>query len=437
MISSIMEGNDYYTQDLLAENMEEYQKEIGSHAYMPTHFLGMSTEDLGFSRTGQSPFLDLKAKLLTDTSISIEDRMQGIRYLCSIPYNNGTMHCVEVVKHLITDPTVDAYKKFHFINTKEKYLRLDDHVAHHAYPLFFQYGLIEGGAVVPVELMFFCAEYIFHSFSADDNIRQSVLNWCLDILSPPEEREEIMFEDFTTQMKVCRFLLDHGQADEADFVTDYLQSLHIETPEDVPIPQIESIARGILRNLVGTYQYADNLNAFLDELVKNYKAPVQAINVLMQVFNEYYVDQIQGAHIASLVYQAMGDLQTYEKNECMLRIVRETLMYDEPTHDMLYSLLAILDGFVEQKPFKLESTPLERLRNEIFAALNHRLSTEVPEDLRNEVFESIRSPEKTTAKEFLAMYSVEEELWEMNQKDMRQDEFEDIYKQVIREWLGY
>ena len=104
---------------------------------------------------------------------------------------------------------------------------------------------------------------------------------------------------------------------------------------------------------------------------------------------------------------------------------------------MLYSLLAILDGFVEQKPFKLESTPLERLRNEIFAALNHRLSTEVPEDLRNEVFESIRSPEKTTAKEFLAMYSVEEELWEMNQKDMRQEEFEDIYKQVIREWLGY
>jgi hypothetical protein len=429
-----MDDKDYFTVDsLTADDFSQYQQEIGSFAYMPKKFLDIDTQELGFSRSGQSPFLQLKDKIINDPSITADDRMQGIRYLCSIPYNNGTKHCVEAVDSIIRDPSIDIYKRFHFINTREKYLRLDDHVAHLAYPLFFKYGLEEGGLVVPVELLLLCAQYIFNSYGADTGIRQGVLDWCLNIL-------ENKHEDIYTQLQIAKFFMEHGQPDEIDFAKDFVESLGLKSPDDMVPTAVEQMARGILRQLQTQYSYVDNVNSFLDDLAKHFKAKPEQLDLLCNVFNELCLDSVECDMIASVVYQAickLGEDSPHVKAECMNRIVREVLVYTEPTHDMIYSLIAVLDGFVEPRPLQFVPSPVEKLRNDVFAALSHKLLSEVEEGLRNEVYASIDSTDKSVAKEFLSLYDfVEDEIYESNKGNFGKDEFKEAYDQVIKEWLN-
>jgi hypothetical protein len=422
-----MDHDDYGTYD------DDYsaQQEIGNFAYMPKNFLGISTADLGFSRPGQvSPFLQLKEKIITDKSISAEDRMQGIRYLCAIPYSNGTQHCVEAVKSIIEDDSIDIYKRFHFINSKEKFLRIDDHVADLAYPIFFAYGLKAGGLEVPMELQLLCGEYIFHSYSPDSEIRQSVLDYCLDTVDKNEE-------DITTQLKVISFLLAHGQQDEIEFAENFLDQLGLKSPNDAKPSEIEVIARGILRQLQTKYIFVDNINAFLDALQSSGATEAQC-NLLIEVFERLSVDTINADDIASLVYQSILDLSkenSFVGKECLGRIVREALTEQQASHDVIYKMIASLDGFVEERPLTFGWTPLEKLRNDIFAALQAALMTEVEESLRRDVFESLESTDKSVAKEFLHIYDPEDEIWEKYKSSMNKETFKETYDKVIKEWL--
>ena len=110
--------------------LEDYKNELGSHSYMPKDFLGIATKDLGFHIVGKdSTFLALKNKLVDhSTTLKVEDRMQGVRYLCSIPFNDALYHCVEAAMSIISDESIDIYKRYYFLSNNDKFYRLDAHV---------------------------------------------------------------------------------------------------------------------------------------------------------------------------------------------------------------------------------------------------------------------------------------------------------------------
>jgi len=425
-----MDASEYDTQP---EPIQEYAQHMGNFAYMPKEFLGLSTSELGFCRKGEkSPFLILKEKIIADAEISPEDKMQGVRYLCGIPFANGVSHCMEAVESVIRDERIDIYRRFHFIHSKEKYLRIDDHVAHLAYPLFFKYGLEKGCCEVPFEILVLCAVYIFDTYSPDDQVRQAVLDWCLDIIESP-------YEDVYTQVEICKFLINHGQQDEFEFADEFIKKLGCESPEDYTSTDLEKMARGILRTLQTVYKVEDNINTFLDVLKKTGATDAQC-KTLCDVFDQLYMDCIPSDQVASLVYKAiLAQQNEFVRTECLQRICREALggaKDAQMSHDLIYKLVSVLDGFVEPRPLRFEVTEIEKLRNDVFETIQDMLMS-IDDGARNAVYTSIDSEDKSCAREFLNLYDIEDEVWtRCKARFANREAFITLYKGVIGEWLN-
>ena len=101
----------------------EYAHQLGTFEYMPHTFLNIDTNTFGdsyFPNGEEHPFLRLKKEAMNKKNTS-EDRMQAIRYMCYIPYEDFVTHCIEASKTIIEENEYDVYNRFYFFSNNSKY----------------------------------------------------------------------------------------------------------------------------------------------------------------------------------------------------------------------------------------------------------------------------------------------------------------------------
>jgi hypothetical protein len=449
------DDDDYATQgdlDADSELANEYNSELGSHQFMPKSFLGMKTATLGFHIVGQeSPFMVLKNKLIQEAaSLKVEDRMQGVRYLCSIPYNNGTYHCVEAAMNVICDSSIDVYKRFYFFDSKDKYFRLEDNVVYYCHAGFFKTGMKMGPIAYPYDLMLLSAKYIFQNYGPDTQTRQSCLDWILDIIENPQE-------DTVTKLKMIDFLMTEGQQDEQNFAQDQLYILGVEDINHVEFVAGDEQARDILRYLRTKYTVEKNETpeALFVACCKSQHLDANNQEEQLEIISEFFSNVISDnlkfegillADICVLIWKEIESLKQSKQNnsfviqEIIRRFIDVALGYESDAEgDVVVDIINTLENFVTPRPFSLGPSLIERLRNDLFAALQQQVSR-LNTGLRQSVEEARTSEDKSAAKEFLVVcfedtkYNLEKS-YEV-QHQMNNKQFNDIYDQVIKEWLG-
>lgn len=446
-IKTMMEDNAYdqyaNQDDVDNEMINEYDAELGSHQYMPREFIGMETKNLGFCIVGQkTPFMVLKDKLINEKdTLKVEDRMQGVRYLCNIPYNNAVYHCTEAALSIIQDPKIDIYKRFYFFDNKDKYFRLDDHVVQYLYPAFFKYGL-KNPVEVPLELMVIAAKYILQYYGTETTIRQTVVDWILDIV-------EDEGEDVVAQIKVLEVLQLNGLTDEQEYAREQLRELGIDSGKASDFEDDESnqLALDILRALRTQYSVNsdDTPQALFGDLVKYCRQNQGASNQVKYIeefFNTSVNEDTKFDHVGLdkifiLLQKCIQDQRTkseFTSAECLRQLVDVICNPNEVGKEAL--CLLSVENFVTSRKLQLQPSQFERLRNDVFAGLNQSLSA-LNDGLREDVQVSRGSEDKSAAREFLVYFEDEKLLmYEKNySKVMSQQEFDTMFDKIAEEWL--
>lgn len=435
---------DYFSGPVIEDEDElisNFASEMGSFNYMPKNFLGFKTSEFGFVLANTSelpPYLKLKEKIINEAkSLTVEDRMQAVRYLCSIPFNNSTIHCVEAALSIIKDDSIDIYKRFYFLNNRDRYFSLDDHVVNLLHPLFFKYGLSLGPSVVPYEIMIVSAKYILERFGAETKIRQVALDWCLDIIE--NDNEDIGFK-----LKIFSLLKRHGQPDEQQFALDQLEELGVEDPDEVEQSAEDKLARDILRAIRTNHTITnakDDETTFYNTLTSATKEPSRK-DLINDIFNfittsSESFEGISLLNICLLFYREVEAIKStksiYFADECLRRFV--DTMSPQDDSQRIVQILLILADFTTPREFFLGPSNLERLRNDIFAALNACLFG-MPDAVRSTIQESRNSEDKSAVKEFFILYfDDEKDILKKSWEDkISPQEFEKMYDQVTKEW---
>jgi hypothetical protein len=449
-------------------------EDLCSYSYVPREFLGMKTETLGFHISGQdvSPFLQLKNKIISEGSqIDVQDRMQAVRYLCNIPYTNHVLHCVEAALPIVKDESIDVYKRYYFFDNKDKYFRLDDHVVQFLHPAFFKYGLKVGCAKVPFELLLHSAEYIFKFYGAETIVRQQALDWCLD-------QVEDDTQDIAVKVNIIKLLLHLGQEDEKAFASEQLEILGLADVEDFELSDREKLCHDLLRALQTTYTLSEDdtpqglftqLVQYVNQTIvsstvstnkggmktskskKDKKATneeaskTEALNKVQQFFedvihSEQQIQSIPSSQIAILLFKFLtssASITPLVRQEVYKRLYEVVLM--SSTSEITTSvveLVCTLENFCTPRVFQLKPTVEERLRNDLFAALNKALH-DMPERMRKEVQTSRKSQDKAPVREFLRFFDDEKDcLQEDYKNDCSVKEFETLYQKITNEWMN-
>jgi len=183
-----MSEDDYENSSFLMSNDSklDYSTEISSFEFLPPSFNGINTKDFGNSKIKKGdihPFFKLKSVAL-DRSINSDDRMQAVRYMIHIPYKNQTSHVVEAVKDILSDDTIDIYKRYYFFNNNDKYFKLDDHVVKQTHPFFLSLALKKK---YPLELILLSTRYIISFYEYSSPERFEALEYVLDLADDENE----------------------------------------------------------------------------------------------------------------------------------------------------------------------------------------------------------------------------------------------------------
>ena len=189
--------------------LQEYHDTISSVNYLPRYFLDINTDNFGQSLIKDEslhPFLQLKQKGLS-SEVSIEDRMQCVRYMISIPYKENIKHAIEVIKCIQDSKDCDIYELYNFWNTQDPYYKLDDMIIYEMHPYIFKQSK---KLYLPLDLVLTTCKYILSNYGREYEIRQDVLDYMLDIVCNPmcSEREIVDVSDI---------LIKTGELDEVLF----------------------------------------------------------------------------------------------------------------------------------------------------------------------------------------------------------------------------
>lgn len=458
--------------------IHDFAVNFGTFNYMPSNFLGVKTNELGFhiSDREQSPFIQLTNKLLEEAStLSVEDRMQGARYLCTVPYQNGTYHCTQVAWGIVKDPSIDIYKRYYFLSNREQYFALNDHVIQCLHPLFLNYFMKKlpsefAAVVIPNELLLMTIQYIFTHFGGETTVRQDALDWCLDCINNEHESMHI-------KLKVMDLFIEYGHDDEKAFALQMLEDdFGIEKTSDYKLNPGLAAASNILRSLRTKYagHYLQTSVGVKPEDIAATFAPAKLfmscakyINITMsndgekQQYNEsleWYFNEIvdgsgsfEGISMKQLCYLLHLEIQDISINKdksfetaILRRIVdqihqsfQSCVQNDEciSNHsEYAIDLLNTLEDFTQPRTFELGPSLTERLRNEIFGALNQTLFH--LESGEYSIIQKARaSSDKSAIKEFLVLYFDDErEIIRDKFKHVSDAEFNSIYDQVVLDW---
>ena len=419
----------------------EYQQEMGSFQYMPRKFAGLDTSKLGFHISGRkvSPFIELKEKIINEgKNMTIEDRMKGVRYMSNIPYANKEAHCLEAALSIIRDETIDIYTRFYFFSSKDKFYRLDDHTVYYIYGGFLKQAERAGPARIPYELVRLTVQYILQNYSPDMASRQNALDWCLNLI-------EDEHEDIGSKLEAIRLLLQCGDMDERQFAQDQLEA-QFEIQDINAIELDDKDVRDLLRGLrtrhrVLTGAGGDTPAALFEACCKaNVESGADVLQSLDDFFNDVVSGPIkfEGISIADVLvmwYKEVQTLDKYKQEECLYQFTNVATDGNIDNEDIIPNVIRILADFSQPRPFFLGPTLMERLRNDIFAALNRSLYS-LNEGVRAEVEASRESEDKAAVKEFLFYFDDEKDiLYKQYTQELTREQFNQWFDKICNDWI--
>ena len=161
-------------------------------------------------------------KGVADTHQDTYTRLRAIRYLSGLSFINSKQVTKETVTTFLLDPTIPDSKKVELINPRNRYLKLDDTIAHDLYFLLFQNV---SDPIIRLDV----AGYILSNWdpcpplrSADraplKDSRQDTLDWVLDQIDENNPKDQV-------SQKACCVLLKYGEYDEQLYAKQFASDI--------------------------------------------------------------------------------------------------------------------------------------------------------------------------------------------------------------------
>jgi len=418
--------------DGLLINHSKTVYELSSFQYMPVHFRGLVTRELGMVAAGtkaeDTPFHKLK-KIAINPNESAEDRMQAVRYMCSIPYKDQLIHLIEATTCIVKDTTISIYKRFHFFSNNKAYFKLNDHLVHEMFYTFWEYcNEVKG----PLELSNLCARYIIAQYPRDAEKRQNVLDWIVDWL-------ESTLDD-QSKADLADILTSCGDWDEASYGTSILKTLggsesFVENKQNVHTDSLTESSKRIIRALQGLQ--AVDLEDIRTDLLKIAKDATEQEAIHHFVFrattDPTLYQGITLEKIAGLVYAKCKTLASFET--CKQRFVEEIVdAHQTCSTGYLLRCCNVLQGLVDDAEFELRLSPKDELRTILFGKINESIMNMGAETI-DALLTSI-STDKAEAKQIMTLVDQRDEIWPDYEAIICRETFDGIVDDIYNEYIG-
>ena len=428
---------------------DEYSQQIGTFEYLPVNFLGINTStftDSYIPDDKEHPFLSLK-RFAMDNSISFEDRIQCVRYMCFIPYKEYVSHCVEASKTIIENDKYDIYNRYFFFANNSRNTKLDGHVVHELHPYFFNLSKERN---YPLELTLMSARYIIDQYDYLSDERNTVLEYildvaddknesiyarseCADVLITLGEGNEIIFGE-----QVIEELGDLYNENKNKTIYTNAQNAHNETINE----NTRNIVRALYKDYLKTKSYNDLVKTSYEDIHKelsdidnseenNDKLHSFFYRVMTDPFR---FERLSLSDIVLLVYNKICSFEN--KNDLMKRLLEEILDCDNScTTGYFTRIVNTLNGFINDKDMCFNINPRDELRSVIFARINRNIRS-LPEKTRESVLEAIEEANFGVFEEFMDYYSPEDEIRKEYSGLIEEEEFNKLFSKCVDEFIG-
>ena len=171
-------------------------------------------------------------KGIAEKHLDIYTRIRAIRYLSGLSFTNSKETTRETATKFLLDTSISDIKKVELINSRNRYLKIDDTIAHDLYFLLFE-------NVSDPSIKLEVAGYILSNwdpcppFRADEKVptntcRQDTLDWVLDQI------DESIQDSFLSQ-KACCILLKYGEYDEQLYAKQFVSDVNIDIQDVVTV----------------------------------------------------------------------------------------------------------------------------------------------------------------------------------------------------------
>jgi hypothetical protein len=420
--------------------------ELSSFEYIPKKFLDINTSTFG--STTKNSFLELKQKILLD-STSFEDKCQGVRYLCHIPYLNALEHCLECCKNILENDSYDLSQRFYFFSNNEKYFKLEDHLVFNCYKLFFDLCLERN---YPYYFTLLCCKYMIQNVPEKSYIFRAK-QFLYDISADQNETIQSRAESIDT-------LLEYGNLSDRDYANKQLETLgdnYVENlkmniytnTQNIHNETIQLSIRNMLRNLIKEnykikhekeYHIEDIHNWILKYSTMLNKDSEKYIKILNRLLTD--PSKYEGYTLSDILLLVWKRIYTFNIDtiETLQKRFFEELddMDETCSSGHLSRILNILSGFIKDEEYQLKINPKDSLKSAIFARLNsqlRKLGIKEQEEIL-EALASNKKEDKFILEEYITYYSPKEELEEEYKGLLKEEEFNSIYELTIKEYMG-
>ncbi len=438
-------------------NLNEVKDRINSSLnYLPKSFLDINTSTLGNSYFNNSddihPFFKLKEKAM-DANININDRMQAIRFMISIPIKNNIDHCIEAIKTIQFCNEIDIYKRFYFWSTQDPIFKLDDTVIHTLHPWFFT---IATQNEYPLDLILISSGYILNKYGREYDFRQDVLDYLVDLCEDKYAG---------TRQKLCcaEVLFKFGEPDEQQYgrqiINKYNKLLNnseennIKDWYDIEMSSIKKLRYLILTikeplNKEIKTKYINLLKTkclnLIDISSSSYPVFIQNWNQLINESNANF--RFENMSFSTILYYISFFIEIFnnqskekiiENNFNFLHFIDSILLYKDWSDNYNFCIF-ILQTLKQAKEVDvdLRISLEDELRQTIFNKYNSILYS-LPTDQLDAVIKSIESSnleDKMDVEQFLDYHSIENELFKKYKNEISLEEFTSIYNKTINEY---
>lgn len=421
--------------------------DIGTFDYMPSRFLGLDTSEFGesYHETNNHPFLKLY-KFALDETVSFEDRIQCIRYMCFIPYKDNISYCIKASKSVISNNKYDIYNRFYFFSNNAKNTKLEGHVIHSLYPYFFELGL---QYKYPLELILMAARYIFSQYDYISDERNKVLDYLLDVA---DDKNETIY----ARSECADILLTLGEGNEIQFGYQIIQDLG-QLYDDNKLKTIYTNAQN-----AHDEQINDNTRTIVKALYKDYLLTntyddlcSMSLETIQNILYGYCKNDDDKNKINKFLYRIMTDPFRFERlslfnifilvylkiqkiniSDIYKRLFEEAIDCNETcTTGYFTRIVNTLNGYIDSKELNFKINPKDELRSVIFARLNTTIQ-KLPKKIREHVIDCIENKNFNTLYEFIDLYFNEEEIRSEYKDLLTIDEFNQIFNKCIDEYIG-
>lgn len=428
---------------------DEYSQQIGTFEYLPVNFLGINTStftDSYIPDDKEHPFLSLK-RFAMDNSVSFEDRIQCVRYMCFIPYKEYVSHCVEASKTIIENDKYDIYNRYFFFANNSRNTKLDGHVVHDLHPYFFTLSKERN---YPLELTLMSARYIIDQYDYLSDERNTVLEYILDIA---DDKNESIY----ARSECADILITLGEGNEIIFgeqVIEELGDLYFENKNKTIYTNAQNahnetinentrnIVRALYKEYLKTKSYNDLIKTSYEDIHKELSDIDNSEETNDKLHSFFYrvmtdpfrFERLSLSDIVLLVYNKICSFEN--KNDLMKRLFEEILDCDNScTTGYFTRIVNTLNGFINDKDMCFNINPRDELRSVIFARINRNIRS-LPEKTRESVLEAIEEANFGVFEEFMDYYSPEDEIKKEYSGLIEEEEFDKIFSKCVDEFIG-